>query len=381
MKWKIPLFKTYSDKNDVKSVAKIINRGTFWAVGPEIEEFEKKIARYVGSKYALTFNSGTSALHALLVAHDVKGKEVIVPSMTFVSTATTILLAGGIPVFSEMERDTFGIDVEDVKKRITKKTKAIIPIHYAGYPARDIVKLRKLAKDKKILLIEDAAESLGARIGKKMVGTYGDSGMFSFCQNKIISTGEGGLIVTNSREIYEKSKLIRSHGRLELEEDFFSTTKDNDYIEIGYNYRMPTMLAALGMSQLSKIQKVIDMRRKNADYLTKHLSKIGGIEFLHRLPNHYQVHWVFTIILKNEKTREGLKDYLASKGIMSKVYYAPVHLKTIYKGYGYKKGDLPFTEKLTKRILTIPFYPHMKKKEMNYLIKSIKDYFKKGGGK
>ncbi len=152
MEWKIPLFKTYSDEEDVEAVAKVLRRGTYWANGPEIEKFEKKIADYLGVKYALTFNSGTSALHTLLLAHDVKGKEVIVPSFTFIATANTVILAGGKPVFAESEPDTFGLDAEDVEKRITNKTKAIIPLHYGGFPSRDIEKLREITIRKLALL-------------------------------------------------------------------------------------------------------------------------------------------------------------------------------------------------------------------------------------
>ena len=249
MNYKIPLFKTYSDEDDVNAVTKIIKRGTFWADGPEISEFESKVADYIGVKYALAFNSGTSALHVMFLAYNIKNSEVIVPAFTFVATANAVVLAGGKPVFAETETDTFGLDVEDVRKRITSKTKAIVTIHYGGFPARDTEKLRALADEYNILFLEDAAQSFGASINNKMIGSFGDSSIFSFCQNKILPTGEGGMILTNSVDIYEKAKLLRSHGRIENEEDYFSTTKDNDYIEAGYNFRLPTMLAALGISQ------------------------------------------------------------------------------------------------------------------------------------
>ncbi|MDD5087138.1 MAG: aminotransferase class I/II-fold pyridoxal phosphate-dependent enzyme, partial [Candidatus Nanoarchaeia archaeon] len=234
MEWKIPLFKMYHDEEDVNAVSKVIRRGTYWATGPEITEFEKKIADFLNVKYALTFNSGTSALHVLLMAHDIKGKEVIVPSFTFVATANTVILAGGKPVFAESESDTFGLDAEDVEKRITEKTKAIIQLHYGGFPSRDIEKLKEIAEKHNLLLIEDAAESIGSSINGKMVGTFGNSAMISFCQNKVLAIGEGGIIVTNSEDVYEKAKLLRSHGRVELAQDYFSSTKDNDYIQPGF---------------------------------------------------------------------------------------------------------------------------------------------------
>jgi len=378
MEWRIPLFKTYSDEEDVKAVAKILRRGTYWANGPEIQEFEKKIADYLGVKYALTFNSGTSALHTLLLAHNIKGKEIIVPSFTFVATSNAVILAGGKPVFAESESETFGLDAEDVEKRITNKTKAIIPLHYGGFPSRDIEKLREIADKNNLLLIEDAAESIGSHINGKKVGTFGDSAMFSFCQNKVLAIGEGGMIVTNSEGVYEKAKLLRSHGRVELAEDYFSSTKDNDYIEAGYNFRMPTICAALGLSQFNKINKIIETRRDHGHYLSEALSRIDVITIPKELENHFQVYQMYTIQLKDKKTRDALQQHLVKNGIMNKIYFEPVHLKTLYKkDYGYKEGDLPKTETLSNNVLNIPLYPDMKKDDLDYMIKAIQDFFQK----
>ena len=379
---RIPLFKSYWEDDDVEAVSKVIKRGTYWAAGPEIGQFEKKIAEFIGTKYAIIFNSGTSALHTLLLAHNIKDKEVIVPSFTFISTANAVILAGGKPIFAESEPDTFGLDAEDVKKRITDKTKAIIPLHYGGFPSKDIKKLRKIADENNILLIEDAAESLGASLNGKKVGTFGHSAIFSFCQNKIISTGEGGVIVTDSEEIYQKAKLIRSHGRVETTEDYFSSTGDNDYIGAGYNFRMSTMSAALGLAQLNKIQKIIDLRRECGHYLSGYLSKIEQITVPKELEGHYQVYQMYTIQLLNEKTRDTLQDYLTKNGIMSKVYFNPVHLKEIYaKQYCYKKGDLPKTEFLSKRILTLPLHPNLNKEDLDFIISIIKEFFENEGEK
>jgi perosamine synthetase len=373
----IPLFKTYSDKDDAIAVSNVIKRGNFWAIGPEIEEFEKKIKEYIGVNYALVFNSGTSALYTLLLAHDIKGKEVIVPSFTFIATANTVILAGGIPVFAEIEDETFGLDYEDVKKRITSKTKIIMPIHYGGFPARDIEKLKKLCEEKNILLIEDNAESYGSKINDKFTGTFGNSSIISFCQNKIISTGEGGMILTNSKNIYEKTKFLRSHGRVEFEEDYFSSIKDNDYVEAGYNFRMSSMTAALGLSQFEKINKLINLRRKKGKYLLNKLSKNKNINLLTQYDNHFQVYQMFTIKLKSQKIRDNLQNYLKKHGIQTKTYFNPVHLKSLFRqNYKFKKGDLPITEELSSKVLTLPFYPHIKKKELDYIIKISNDFFK-----
>ena len=206
--------------------------------------------------------------------------------------------------------------------------------------------------------------------------------MFSFCQNKVISTGEGGVIVTNSKEIYEKAKLLRSHGRVELATDYFSSIGDNDYIEIGYNFRMPTMSAALGISQLKKIEKLTSMRKEIAHYYSKNLSKIKGVIVPKELPGHYSVFQMYTIQLENEKDRDKLQDHLSEKGIMSKVYFNPVHLKTIFtKNYGCKEGDLPLTETLSKKVLNIPLYAKMTKEEADHIINSIKEFFENEGHK
>ena len=377
MDWKIPLFKIYWCEEDLKNVTKVIKRGSYWATGPEIKEFEEKIAEYVGTKYAVTFNSGTSALHALLLAYDLKrGDEVIVPSFTFIATANAPLFIGAKPVFAEIEDRTYGLDPEDVKKRITPKTKAIIPIHYGGCPCL-IRELKEIAEDNNLLLIEDAAESLGAEINDKKVGTFGDSAMFSFCQNKVISTGEGGAITTDSKEIYEKLKLIRSHGRLETQ-DYFSSTEYMDYITLGYNFRMPTMNAALGLSQLKKIDKVIKMRRDKAEYMTKKLSRIKEITLPTAPPDYFHVYQMYTIRINDtNQIRDKLIQYLAEKGIMSKVYFDPIHLTHFYRNkFGFKKDDLPITEKISKQVLSLPLYPTLTEKEIDYITNNIYNFFK-----
>ncbi len=380
MRWGIPLFKSYWEEDDIESIAKVIRRGSYWATGPEVEKFEKKISNFLGTSYCVSFNSGTSALHSVLLAHKITSGEVIVPSFTFIATSNSVLLSGAKPIFAEIESETYGLDVEDVKKRINKKTRCIMPIHYGGLACKDIKAIKELAEDHDILLIEDAAESLGSKIDGEMVGTFGQSAMFSFCQNKVITTGEGGVIVTNSRDIYEKMKLIRSHGRVEKKSnDYFSTTKNMDYIQIGYNFRMPTMSAALGLSQIGKINKIIKMRRKNAKYLNKKLEGVSQIKLPLEPKNQYHVYQMYTIQLKNSNDRDRLQNHLAKARIMTKVYFDPIHLKTFYKTeYKYTAGYLPKTEELSKKVLTLPMYASLKKQEIDYVVDSIKSFFKGG---
>ena len=377
MNWKIPLFKSYWEENDVDAVAAVIRRGTYWAAGPEIQQLENKIAEFIGVKYAISFNSGTSALHADLLAHNITSGEVIVPSFTFIATANVVVLAGAKPVFAEIEEQTYGLDIEDVKGKITKKTKAIIPVHYGGIPCKEIQALKEIAEDCNLLLIEDAAESLGSKTNNKMVGAFGQSSMFSFCQNKIITAGEGGIIVTDEKDIYEKLKLIRSHGRLEKNQDYFSTTQDLDYIQVGYNYRISTISASLILSQFKKIKKIINLRREKAAYYTKKLSTIKNIKTPKEPKNQHYVYQMYTIQLDDNGKREELQKQLAKAGIMTKVYFEPVHLKTYYKkNFNYKKGNLPKTEDIAKRVLTLPLYPTLTNNEMDYITNVIIDYFR-----
>jgi perosamine synthetase len=370
--WKIPLFKIYWGEDDVKAVTESIRSGMNWATGPNVAKFEESIASYVGTEYAVTFNTGTSALHAVLLAHGVqRGAEVIVPSFTFIATANAPLFVGAKPVFADIEDETFGLDTEDVKEKITGKTKAIIPIHYGGCPCK-IRELKEIAEDHDLILIEDAAEALGARIGDKKVGTFGDSAMLSFCQNKIITTGEGGAIVTGSRELYKKLKLLRSHGRLETQ-DYFSSSEIMDYITVGYNFRMSNITAALGIAQLRKADKIIGMRRKNAEYLTTRLQREAKeISTLAPLEDYHNVYQMYTIRVDK---RDELMEYLADSGIMTKVYFSPVHLTHFYKnelGYTCK---LPVTEEISTQVLTLPIYPTLAKEEIDIIAGKIKSFF------
>lgn len=374
--WKIPLFKISASEADAEAVQRVIKRGTAWAAGPEVVAFEKALAAYMGVEHAVVFNSGTSALHAILLSYDIKGKEVIVPSFTFVSTATSVVMAGGKPVFAETEAETMGLDTDDVRKRITKDTRAVIALHYGGTPAKGIRELRELCEQKGLLLIEDNAESMGAEIGGRKAGTIGHAGMLSFCQNKIITTGEGGAIITDDRDTYEKLRLIRSHGREETQEDYFSSIGENDYITIGYNWRMPSMNAALGSSQLGRIEELIRERQEKAKRYKEALKGIREIGYPQGEGR--AVYQLFTIILPDKEIRDGLQKHLSGEGIMSKPYFAPAHLKRLYKeGYGCRKGDLPKTEEISGRVLSLPFHAQITEEEIRTVTEAIKEYFTK----
>ena len=379
---KIPLFKIYWDEEDIRMTTEAIKRGTHWATGPNVEALERMIADYIGAKYCLAFNSGTSALHALLLAYDIgPGDEVIVPSFTFIATANALLFVGAKPVFADIEEGTYGLDPEDVEGKITSKTKAILPIHYGGSPCL-VRELREIADAHGLILIEDAAEALGARIGEKKAGAFGHSAMLSFCQNKIITTGEGGAIVTDSKEIYEKLKLLRSHGRQETS-DYFTSAEYMDYVTLGYNFRISDILAALGIAQLNKVDKIIEMRRRNAEYMNQRLCGIEEITPPRVPEDYFHVYQMYAIRVKGDKdSRDGLMAYLGNRGIMTKVNFHPVHLSQFYREkFGYKAGELPVTEKVSGQQLTLPMYPTLTEEEIDYIGEQIKDFFVKGGSR
>jgi len=374
MDWKIPLFKIYWDEEDIEMMKEAIQRGMFWAIGPNIERFEQMLSEYVGTKYAVVFNSGTSALHAALLAYGIgQGDEVIVPSFTFIATANAPLFVGAKPVFADVEEKTYGLNPEDVEGKITPRTKAIIPIHYGGCPCL-IRGLKEVAEEHNLILIEDAAESLGAAVDGKKAGSFGNAAILSFCSNKVITTGEGGAVVTDSAEICNRLKLIRSHGRVETA-NYFSSTEYMDYTMLGYNFRMSDITAALGIAQLKKVERIVEMRRRNAEMLSARLSQIAQVETPSSPDGFFHVYQMYTVKVKEQEQRDALSAYLAERETMTKVYFLPVHLTHFYKnklGYNY---ELPVTERLSQQVLTLPMYPTLTEDEINYIADEVAVFF------
>jgi len=373
--WIIPLYKIYTDDEDVNLITKIIRRGNNWALGPEIEQFEHSISNYIGCDYCATLNSGTSALHAAFLAYDIgSNDEIIVPSFSFIATSNSVLFVNAKPVFADIEVTTFGLDPNSILEKISSNTKAIVPMDYGGSSCK-IFEIKKIADEKKLFLIEDAAESLGATINNKKVGSVSDSSIFSFCGNKVLTTGEGGAFVTNSKQIYEKVKLIRSHGR-QNNVDYFNNPSDSKYVELGYNWRMSTITAGLGISQLAKLDKIIAKRQENAKYLSSRLSKFSQIQTPHVPHGYSHIYQMYVIRLENQEIRDKLHDFLLKKKIFSKVYFHPIHLTDFYKKkFGYKENSLPITERISQQVLTLPLYPNMENEEKQYLLESIGEFF------
>ena len=370
---KIPQFKINWSPADIAATAKVIKSGSYWTVGPNIKELEKRIANYTKRKYCLVFNSGTSALHSILLAYGIgHDDEVIVPSFTFIATANAVIACGAKVRFVDIEAKTLGLDPEQIEKNITKKTKAVIAVHFGGQPCQ-IEAIKRIADRFGILLIEDAAEAFGAKCKNKMAGSFADSAIFSFCQNKIITCGEGGAIVTDNRNLFDKLFLIRSHGR--NEPDNHSPDLPIDYVMLGYNFRLSSLAAALLLSQFQRVEKIISQRIRKAGYYLKKLKNISQIKTIAAGKNSENVFQLFPILASN---RNELKDYLLSKGISSKIYFEPVHQSHFYRKILGYKIHLPTTEVISKQIICLPIYPDIKHKEIDYIIKTIKDFYRYG---
>ena len=375
MNWKIPLYKIYTDKKDQVAVSKVIKRGMSWAIGPEIEQFEAQLAKYLNRKFCVTFNSGTSALHASLLSLEIKtNDEIIVPSFTFIATPNSVLMVNGKPIFVDIEKTTLGLDPKLLDAKINSKTKAIMPIHYAGLPCK-IDEIQKIAKKHKIALVEDAAESFGAKIKNKKVGMFGDLSILSFAGNKLLTTGEGGAVLTDSKSLFEKLKLIRSHGRKDSS-NYFLSSDSPKYVSLGYNWRMSSITAGLGISQLNKLEQLISLRQKKAEYYNKKLKNLDKIQFPNVPSNFTHVYQLYSIILPNQQIQRNLKKFLTEKGIMTKIFFSPVH-KTYFYNKKQQKINLPITSTMSKQILSLPMYPAITKKEIDYVCSSIHKFFEK----
>jgi dTDP-4-amino-4,6-dideoxygalactose transaminase len=380
MEIKIPLYRISSDEEDVAAVSNVIKRGSYWSAGPEVECIEAEFAAFLGRKHALTFNSGSSALHALLIGFDFPpGSEIIVPSFTFVSSVNSILLAGYKPVFTDIEGIFYGVDPAKIGECFSSKTRAIMPTHYGGCPCR-VGELREIAEQHGVALIEDSAESLSSEvIGEGMAGAFGDAAIFSLSGAKVITSGEGGVVVMDSDSLARRIRMIRSHGDINTNEEFNSTIARN-YITLGCNWRMSDITAALALSQFRKIDRLVKARIENSAYLTRKLSRIPGIEPPVNHPNRRSIYQMYTIKCENNRMRDRLKAHLEAKGVNCKVYFEPIHRSVFYASVTrVPKSGLIATEDISSRVLTLPMFPSMTHGEMDYVAEKVGEYCRREG--
>lgn len=359
-------------KREEKYVLEVLRSGIL-SIGPKIQEFEKKFAKFVGAKYACAVSSGTAGLHLALIAAGIKeGDEIITSPFSFIASANVILYVGAKPVFVDVDPLTGNIDPKKIEKAITKKTKAILPVHIFGQPS-DMGQIIKIAKKHKLVVIEDACESLGAMWKGKSAGTFGQSGVFAFYANKQMTTGEGGMIVTNDRTVDELCRSLRNQGR----------TPDMQWLDhkyLGYNYRMDEMSAAVGLAQIEKIDFLIKKRQEIARWYAQELETIDSlIEIPRTLPGATHTWFVYVVQIKNRhiKRDEVIRD-LAKRGVSSKPYLPSIHLFSFYTDrFGHKKGDFPISERISDSVLALPFYIGLTRDDVKTIVKRLGSTLKK----
>jgi len=371
----IPYGKQWIDEEDIKQVEKVL-KGDWLTQGPNIEQFEKEIAEYVGAKYAIAFNSGTSALHGAMYAAGVtKGDEIISSPITFVASTNSGIYMGATPKFADIDEKTYCIDIEKIEEQIKDKTKVIVPVDYAGYPV-DIEKINQIAKKHNIVVIEDAAHALGAERNGEKVGSQADMTMFSFHPVKHITTGEGGIITTNNKKYYEKLKMFRTHG---ITKENMSQNPGPWYYEmqdLGYNYRITDLQCALGSSQLKKIEQFIKRRLEIAEKYDEAFKENPNIQTPPKEKNNRHAYHLYPIQVPKERRKE-IFEKLREKEIYVQVHYIPVHTQPYYKeNYGYEYGDYPKAEQFYEQEISIPMYPKMTEEEQEYVIKTINELTK-----
>lgn len=367
MNYKIPLFKLNFDEREENAILSVI-RSQWISMGPKTQEFENKFAEMLSCKYALSLSNCTSALHLALKILEIQaGDEVICPSLTFVATVNSIRYVGGLPIFADIKsKDDLTIDPVDIERKITSGTKAIIVMHYGGFSA-NMNKIREIANNYNLKIIEDACHAPLSEYEGKKLGTIGDIGCFSFFSNKNISTGEGGMITTLNTDYYNKGKILRSHGMTSMSFERAKGHATNyDVIELGYNYRMDDLRSAIGMVQLEKLSSDLIKREKVRKSYINYLSKCDKIIIPFQHYSEKCSNYIFPIILKYpmENSREIIRTKLAEFGIQTSVHYPAVHRFSIYKDFYL---DLPHTDYVAQNLITLPMYGSLSDNEIEYV--------------
>ncbi len=356
----IPLAKPLLGEEEKRAVLQVIDSGML-AQGKKVAEFEEAFAKYIGVKQAIAVSNGTTALHAALLAEGIgPGDEVITVPFTFIATANAIQMTGATPVFVDVEETTFNLDPRKIEEAITPKTKAILPVHLFGQPV-NLKEMISVAQKHHLKIIEDACQAHGAEFEGKKVGSL-NTACFSFYPTKNMTTGEGGMITTNSSAVAEKARKIINHGS---EKRYY-----HDFV--GYNYRMTDLAAAIGLEQLKKLPEFNQQRRRNAQRLNQGIKEIKGIICAEMAPGHVFHQYTLRVTPDYPLNREQLQEKLKEKGIATAVFYPlPLHQQRAYFNQQQKKS-FPVSEKLAKEVLSLPVSPFLKEEEIQYIIESIK---------
>ena len=362
-----------SDKRAIETALK----SNLLTDGPILRKFENEFCKFTGSKYAIGVSNATSALHLSLKSIGIKkGDEVIIPNITFVATANAVLYVDATPVLVDVNDHDINISIKSIEKSITKKTKAIIPVHFAGKSC-DMLAIQKIAKKNNLKIIEDCAHALGTKFNKTHVGNFGKTGCFSFYPTKNLTTFEGGMVITNSKKIASKIRSMRNHGINKSLKERFSTGYpwDFDVSELGYNFRLDEIRSSLGLNQLKRLHKMNKLRQDASRYYKKQLKSINGIKLLDdpNLKNN-SCHLFVIKILKNFiMDRNLLFKYLLKNGIRTSVHYKPLNKFSFYKSKSKIYSSLEVSEQLYSKILSLPLFPQITKRELDLVINAIKD--------
>ena len=369
----IPYGKQWIDDDDINEVVSVL-KSDWITTGPKIKEFEDAICAYIGCEYCITVSSGTSALDIAVQSLDLpKGSEIITTPFTFVATSNAIIYNGLKPVFADICNDTFNIDPEEIRSKITKDTKAIIYVDYAGQPC-DIKAIKEIADEFDLYMIEDACHAIGAKYGDKKVGNFADLTIFSFHPVKHITTGEGGAVVTDNDVLYERLLLLRNHGIDKDAQDRYGPNASWAYDMkcLGRNYRITDFQAALGISQLKKLDNFIEKRSRLVSMYGTLLDDVDLIQ-LPVVKNDIKPAWhLYTILLDRTIDRDEFFKYMRSANIGVNLHYIPVYKHSYYvNNFKFNNNDFPVTEDVFNRIITLPLFPGMTINEIEYVVDSI----------
>ena len=371
MKKKYQTGRPYITKKAEQYVLQALKSGVL-SMGPFIDRFEKAFAKAVGSKYACAVSSGTAGLHIALIAAGIgPGDEVITSPFSFIASANAILYVGATPVFVDIDPKTYNIDVSKIEKAITARTKAILPVHIFGQPAQ-MDEVVRIAGKHNLAIIEDACESLRAEYRGVQAGTFGVAGIFAFYANKQMTTGEGGMVVTNSKRMDGLFRSLRNQGRA-------PNMQWLDHERLGYNYRMDEMSAALGLAQVEQLDFLVEKRKELAAWYTQDLASLGAVETPYTGPGSTHTWFVYVVRIKNKRIiRDKVIEDLAKAGVYTKPYLPSIHLFSFYKEkFGYTEGDYTVSERVSGSTLALPFYIGLTKQDIKHIVAVLAKTLKK----
>jgi perosamine synthetase len=367
---KIPLSSPDITQKEIDAVTAVLKTPNL-SLGPKLPEFEKEFAKYIGTKHAIAVNSGTSGLHLCIRALGIKdGDEVITTPFSFIASANCVLFERAKPIFVDIREDTLNIDVKQISNKINNRTKAVLPVHVFGYPC-DMENINKVAVKHGLSVIEDSCEAIGAEVNGKKAGTFGNCSVFAFYPNKQMTTGEGGMVVTNEDKIADLARSMRNQGR----DEGMGWLAHN---RLGYNYRLSDINCALGIAQLARINNILKKRKKVAQEYSKQFAELDEFVIPPLGDKYYSRSWfVYVIRLTrqfSESQRNDLIKLLRADGIGCNVYFPAIHLQPFYQNkFGFKRGDFPVTESVSDRTIALPFFNNLNLESIKKVVKALKN--------